>query len=246
MVSHKGFEYEENATKFLKKLEIVPPTFQPAGASHDQPDLVIKKPSSNKTAGCELKISPTSAGSLVIKYDAKKKEWFFDTPEKEDKEKHFLIKIANQSGALKRVNQEWRGTPAKFSSIEKYTDKHKQYKVDLAKYRDIKGEIPGNSIEHYYNRKDTWYINVGTHGFYLLGNSDPLKLNKGDERVPRFSQNAKTTYRARVQYKGSGNYQFTFSLEFSSVQKSPYNIAPITGEGNVQIVKPKVKIDCFL
>ena len=63
--TQEGFLYEENAYKALQKYKIS--TGGTAGASHDKPDLTIQ--SKGKTPiGCELKNSPTAAGSLVMKY----------------------------------------------------------------------------------------------------------------------------------------------------------------------------------
>ena len=47
--------------------------------------------------------------------------------------------------------------------------------------------------------------------------------------MPRFGLAAKAGYRARVQAKGGGAYQFTFEMSFSVPRtgRSPYNIAPI-------------------
>ena len=97
-------------------------------------------------------------------------------------------------------------------------------------------------IEEYYNKKDTYYVNVGTHGFYLMGTSNPLKLKD----VPRFGNSAKAIYRIRVQYKGSDNYQFTFEMQFSipAVKKSPFNIAPVNGK-TVNIIKNEMNLGCF-
>jgi hypothetical protein len=76
-----------------------------------------------------------------------------------------------------------------------------------------------------------------------MGRSNPLKL----PGVPRFGSAANATYRARVQYKGSGNYQFTFEMQFSipATSKSPFNIAPVDGK-SVQIIHKKLNLACFL
>ena len=42
MAAQKGFIYEENTADFLKPAGIVPQSFKPAGAGHDQPDLMIQ------------------------------------------------------------------------------------------------------------------------------------------------------------------------------------------------------------
>lgn len=62
----QGFQYEKNASDVLKPLGIVPPNFKPAGAGSKVPDLMLVK--NGVKAGCELKITAASAGSLVMKY----------------------------------------------------------------------------------------------------------------------------------------------------------------------------------
>jgi hypothetical protein len=75
-----------------------------------------------------------------------------------------------------------------------------------------------------------------------MGTKNPLKLKD----VPTFGSSAKATYRARVQYKGSDNYQFTFEMQFSipSSKKSPFNIAPVNGT-SVNIIKDQLNLSCF-
>ena len=90
----------------------------------------------------------------------------------------------------------------------------------------------------YYNLKDTHYLNVASHGFYLMNSKDPLGLNKGlTLPIPDFANNARLQIRVRCQYKGSGDYQFVMTLEFGGVTASPYNIGPILSKNNVQIDK---------
>lgn len=238
MASQQGFQYEVNAANALKPLGIVPDNFSPAGAGHDQPDLMIQK--NGKKAGLELKISAASAGSLVMKYDSG--NWSIGNPNEKDDEKLFIINLAKEVGIINLIQKQWKSEPFKGTGLSKNTEgeaalssKRERYERDLKMFKDIKGEIPAAKIEQYYNKKDTYYVNVGTHGFYLLGAKNPLKLSD----IPRFSKSAKATYRARVQYKGKDNYQFTFEMQFSipSAKKSPYNIAPVKAKNNVAIDK---------
>ena len=76
-----------------------------------------------------------------------------------------------------------------------------------------------------------------------MGRSNPLKLKE----LPTFGSSAKATYRARVQYKGNDNYQFTFEMQFSipSAKKSPYNIAPVDGK-SVTIKQKEIDLGCFV
>lgn len=249
MAAQQGFQYEMNAANLLKPLGLVPKTFIPAGAGSDQPDLVLlfKK----IKAGCELKITAASAGSLVIKYDSKDKKnpWKFGDIKKEDEEKQFIVDLAEEVDLFKIIKENWIEIPFKRdkdllweSTAGKLTNQQR-YERDRDTFPDVRGEIKATKIEEYYNKKNTYYVNVGTHGFYLMGRKNPLKL----KNVPMFGISAKATYRARVQYKGGGNYQFTFEMQFSipSAKKSPFNIAPVDGK-SVTIREKDLNLSCFI
>jgi hypothetical protein len=249
MAAQQGFEYEKNAAKLLKPMGLVPKNFTPAGAGSDQPDLMLEY--KRKKAGCELKISAASAGSLVLKYDIKDKRnpWKFGDVSEDDTEKMFIVNLAKDLKLFDIIKKKWKDVPFKrekdalWEATAGKLNKKKQYERDLKTFSDIKGEIPASKIEAYYNRKDTYYVNVGTHGFYLMGPKNPLGLKD----VPRFGKAAKASYRARVQYKGNDNYQFTFEMQFSipSSQKSEFNIAPVDGK-SVVIKKKELNLGCFI
>jgi hypothetical protein len=247
MAAQQGFQYEINAANVLKPLGFVPKDFRPAGAGHDQPDLMLlyKK----QKSGCELKITAASAGSLVMKYDIKDKKnpWKFGDIKKDDDEKIFIKELADEVKLFDLIKKKWKDVPFKRDKDDLWNatagklTPQKRYERDRDTFSDIRGEIPATKIEEYYNKKKTYYVNVGTHGFYLMGKKNPLKLKD----VPTFGQSAKATFRARVQYKGSGNYQFTFEMQFSMKTKSPYNIAPVDGK-TVNIITNKLNLGCFV
>ena len=115
------------------------------------------------------------------------------------------------------------------------------YKKDIAQFsgpNEVHIEVPAKAICDYYNSKKCGYINVGTHGFYLLNKSDPLNLNvKLRPTIPDFADIASARIRVRCQNKGSssGDYQFVMTLEFSKMAKSFYNLAPVMAASNVTI-----------
>lgn len=249
MAAQQGFQYEVNAANVLKPLRFVPKNFVPAGAGHDQPDLMLEH--KKKKAGCELKITAASAGSLVLKYDTKnkKKPWKFGDIKKDDDEKQFIADLAEEVGLFDIIKKEWKELPFKRDKDDLWDatagklTPQQRYERDRDTFKDIRGEIAASKIEEYYNKKDTYYVNVGTHGFYLMGKKNPLGL----KNVPTFGSSAKATYRARVQYKGGGNYQFTFEMQFSipASKKSPFNIAPVDGK-TVTIQKKNLNLSCFI
>ena len=125
-----------------------------------------------------------------------------------------------------------------------------RYDHDLQNCRDIFFDLPKSTISDYYNLKDTYYINVATHGFFLLGNKDPAKLQsglKGTDKIPLWDNNHKAVLRIRIQSKGvtkalaaekrtgwpsagAQGYQITMEIQFKNVSKSQYNIGPIVGK----------------
>ena len=113
MAAQQGFQYEENAAKILKKKGIVPKNFQPAGASHDQPDLMLEH--KGEQSGCELKITAASAGSLVLKYDSKDKRnpWKFGDISEDDAEKVFIRDLAKEVKLFTIIKKKWEEVPLK-------------------------------------------------------------------------------------------------------------------------------------
>jgi hypothetical protein len=261
MATQEGFLYEENVAKALKKLNWVKPSYSPAGASSDRPDLDLWI--KNVEYGCELKKSLASSGSLVIHHLGDKKYAFGDTGD--HKEKKFLEGLGQKAKVLQVINSRWRKTPY----IQKVRDKkwearvrrsgkllRERYDTDLRNMRDIILPLPSTTIASYYNLKDTYYINVATHGFFLLGKKDPAKFNEGiDEPIPSWKDNHSAVLRIRVQSKGitkasqaekqkgfpfagGQGYQITMEIQFKSVKSSPYNIGPTIGKSaNIDTLK---------
>src|SRR6056300_1092707 len=103
VTAQQGFQYEKNAADVLKPLGIVPKNFSPAGAGSDVPDLMIQR--DGKQAGCELKISAASAGSLVMKYNDGK--WSVGKEDEKNDEKIFIADLAKEVGVLDMISKRW-------------------------------------------------------------------------------------------------------------------------------------------
>ena len=245
MAVQQGFQYEKNAADVLKQFDIVPKNFNPAGAGADIPDLMIQK--NGRQTGCELKISAASAGSIAMYWN--NGNWKIGKDNETDDEKLFVIELAKEVGVVDQIKEQWVDEPLKFTKNKtllegiKGLGKREIYTAEKARFADVRGDISATKIEEYYKKKKTYYVNVGTHGFYLLGNSNPLGL----QNIPRFGSSAKAVYRARVQAKGGGAYQFTFEMNFSiaSANKSPYNIAPVKSKRDVSIDTNVLELEWF-
>lgn len=266
--SQRGFKYEKNVASFLKTQGLVLPGFNPAGSGSKRADLELIV--EGKPVNVELKIEAASGGSLVLKWNRQKK-WHFDDVSG-NPEKQFLADLAESSGALAQVNKKWKGVPVKYANPAGKDDerllamrwknaktkeqKKKVYNSELEKFPEISSELPGSTIADYYKLKETYYVNVGTNGFYTFDNTDPAGINKrclkkGIPTLPSFAAAAKLKYRVRVQDKGGGNFQYTFELSFSlsKSNSSKYNIGPCSGApgpGGVSIIKRLADLDCVL
>lgn len=164
----------------------------------------------------------------------------------------FLKDIAHDVNLISEIKDKW-GTPFNHQDRTEEVQEamlkiplRERYKKDKETCPDIRIPLPETAMSDYYNKKDVHYLNVGTHGFYLMGSKDPLELTKNNN-IPKIEDFVKMTARIRCQPKtlsksakqeletgkiGSQGYQFTFSLEFA-VQKgsSDFNLAKISGKG---------------
>ena len=266
MSKRRGFDYEVNAYRALKEYDI---SFgaSPAGAASDRPDLEIKKDKKNlKTTGVELKLSPTAAGSLVLKYYGGK--WSFDDPG-DDPEKLLMIDMAKEvrlfNGYLNTRSSGWgKNTPllqndpanprTKLVNGKKFSDysvreKGKFYEMDIGNYggaNEVIINVPASKICDYYKAKKCSYMQVASHGFFILNGRDDFGLNKilsnrGLEKIPDFKNSVTARIRCRCQIKSTSkkDYQFVMTLDFQRATRSPYNLAPIMSARNVSIRKTK-------
>ena len=253
-MAQEGFEYEKNAFLALKKYKISFGT--PAGASSDKPDLMVQLPKSGKYTGVELKTTAASGGSLVIKYYNGK--WSLG-PTDNKPEKEFLAEMAKKYKLLEQMNKgKWKGkvphlqndpnNPKKkiiIGAKSKEIARQKDLKL-FGGQNEIKVKIPGKVICDYYIIKKCSYLNVGTHGFYTLNNKDLLGLNTKlkqmkYDKIPNFADTVGLQVRIRPQYKGGSDYQFMLNLEFTRVDKSPYNIAPIAKNSKSVVDKEQLR-----
>ena len=261
-MAQEGFVYEEKAYQALQKYGIS--TGGTAGASHDKPDLTIKASGKNPT-GCELKNSPTAAGSLVLKYINGK--WAFGETDGEV-EKEFLKALAQKANLLSTMTNKWSGKvpmlqndasgkkKLRVGSWSVLEDKKRAYAYDLKTFggtNEVHIDVGAKAVCDYYIAKKCSYINVGTHGFFTLNNVDSLGLNKNlaklnQKSIPNFATSASCKIRVRVQQKSSSkaDYQFVMTLQFSNVSKSPYNLAPLLSGSKSEIDKNKLAKDPIL
>lgn len=262
-MAQEGFLYETNAAAALKKRNWVKSDYTPAGASSDRPDLDLYI--NGKEYGCELKKDLASAGSLVIKYNNTTDSFSFGDVGKE-KEKIFMKELGEMNRVLTVIKQRWRSKlwiaeDRDAAWLKRWSNSgrpslRERYNQDLKNCPDIYFALPSDTIEKYYNLKDTYYLNVGTHGFYLLGSSDPANLNPAaNPKIPRWKDKHTAVLRIRIQSKGvtkaeeaekragkptgAQGYQITMEIQFKSVQKSPYNIAPVN-KGSAVITESKI------
>ena len=250
--AQQGFVYEQNVAKALKKKGWVRPNYQPAGASSDRPDLdlFIK----GKEYGCELKMGLASAGSLVLYFNGPGKGYSYGETEGSE-EKIFLKSIGEGVDALNLIKKKWKTDPWIQSprdeewvkrAIKSKLNVEQRYNQDLETHPDIIVPVGSHLISEYYKHKGCDYLNVGTHGFYTFGSTDPAEFNNcNNPPVPNWDDSHVAQLRIRIQYKGgmstalarektqgitakgAQGYQITMELQFKTVTRSNYNLGLI-------------------
>lgn len=253
--ARRGFDYELNVVRHLKKFKFVPANFMPA-ASENRPDIRIKN--SRGEGGCELKIS-TKVGGGSVNFIHDKGKWKFESKYKLP-EQQFLIKVAKKAGFFDLLDEKWKELPLKRTPVDKDLEalhgrmtKDQIYRIDLGNFPSFSFPVDARVLEKYYLEKNAQYINIGTHGLYMLGNSDPLGMNKSlvarrMKKVPRFADAANMVFQVQVKNKGAGKWhQFMIEGRFTIPisKKSPYNIGATDGT-NAAIVVGNTDLSCFL
>jgi hypothetical protein len=242
--AQEKFTYKENALAILKPLGICS-----TKAYHDKSELMVTR--DGKEAGVELKLSPNDGGSLVVKYvidKDQKGKWVFGRIGKNVK-KVFLAKLAETWGVLDLMNGKDHPWSKLTPHLQTIGNKNKivgaanskeAYELDAAQYNgsvEVKIGVAG-ATANYYLTKDCSYLNVGTHGLYTLNGIDKLDLQKlVDKKIPDFTKNCYEEIKVRCQYTGNGKYQFTMTLQFKGMTKSPFNIAPLNEISSIDTTK---------
>jgi len=263
----EGYLYEDNTTRFLKKKKIVEANFTPAGANYSRPDLEIY--CDGKNYGVELKKRVTTAGQVALKYTNATNTFNYSQKDLTD-EKLYLINLSEQSNILNLIRTKWR-KPLWAADDRDYRwkkrwedagkpDLEERHRQDIENCPEFYVDVPSTAISGYYKAKDTHYLQLGTHGFYLLGRKDPAGLNVGQNpNIPLWENSHIARIRVRIKtndLKGailreknrndptmSPGYTPSIELTMKSIQKSFYNISPVTNTSAViiesQAVFPK-------
>lgn len=263
----EGYLYEDNTTRFLKKKKMMESTFMPAGANYSRPDIEIY--CNGKNYGVELKKRVTTAGQVALKYSNATNTFNYSQNLPTD-EKLYLINLAEQSNILNLIRNKWR-KPLWASEDRDYKwkkrwedagqpDLEERHRQDIENCPEFYVDVPSTSISGYYKAKDTHYLQLGTHGFYLLGRNDPAGLNVGQNpSIPLWENSHTCRIRVRIKTNDiksamqreknrkdptiSPGYTPSIELTMKGIQKSFYNIAPVTANSAVisetQAVFPK-------
>ena len=261
MAKNLGQIYESASFKYLKGMGLAVGD-GPAGSLSNIPDIWMKlaKGKAADATGLELKTNPTAAGGLVMQYDWEKSKWKLGKT-KGDEEKELLVKLAKKYKIVEMANDKkspW-GKNIPFLQYKGDTKRYvgnitpaNAYKKDIKQYggkSEIHVDINNRSVQSYYNTKECFYMNVGSHGFYLLGNSDPLDLNGKlkslrAEPIPIF--NFPIFIRCRCQDKGGGSYNFNMVQTMKSGPHSPYNLLPMNSSGSINMREVQSKANQIL
>ena len=218
MAGEQGFIYETKIHKALKKEDLVPTGFTPAGSDANAPDaMFIYGGKDNKL---EIKLDLKAAyGQGTLTYDPKTKKWGLGGAKTAAAEE--MRELLNAVGIVKFVNSQWgkQGVPNK-GNIPSKSFTQDMVKSDYARFKDAFLPVNVSALWDYYATKKTYYIQVGGYGLYYM------KSNPANLPVPQF----KPKLRVRIRVKRGGsrpldNYRFTTALQVvTKPTKSVYDL----------------------
>lgn len=234
-MKNKGFEYENKILKLMSSHGFVSSEFinqNTAGSDNTKPDLVLCL--NNQDLNIELKKSLKSqAGGTSANYVNGKFKLVKD------------IEGVNQKDLFELLN-------SKKSSIDKFLEFHKSNTFPFTTTKErwnqsvdsglLKGvncsiECDASFIENHYERKNTYYIQIGGKGLYYM-TKDVANLN-----VPRFNGKVKLEIRAtrngsRLNANGVRVCHSTLRLQarIENITKSSVNLENISSLERFKIV----------
>jgi hypothetical protein len=220
-----GFAYEDKLYYQYKQIGLVPPSFVPAGAANDLPDLMLEVAPSTKSAGgtpakakkrikLEVKLDTAAdfgQSGLKCKPDG---TWYLDG--QDSPEGRQMRSLLNAMGVPRIVQREWgpAGRPKIFSHTGAAKDmSQRDLDYDRENFKDIilKGsDAPQvQTLFSYYGTKSTHYIQIGGYGLYSMS-SDPAGLSTIG--VKKFDG----TLKLRIRRKPSGSRTEPWKYRFST------------------------------
>jgi len=218
MAGEAGFIYETKIHNALKKENLVPSGFTPAGSDANAPDAMFLY--GGKDNKLEIKLDlKADYGQGSLAYDFKKNKWGLGGAKTASAQE--MRDLLNAVGIIKFVEKQWgkQGSPNK-GLIPSKSFTEAMVKSDYARFKDAFLPVDTKALWDYYATKKTYYIQVGGYGLYYM-KENPAKLP-----VPQF--NPKLRIRIRVKRGGSkpiDNYRFTTALQVvTKPKKSPYDL----------------------
>jgi hypothetical protein len=169
--------------------------------TEDKADLVLKI--NGIDVKIELKTKGAAYGSGTLEWIDN--SWRLKTTERVNPN---LIEILNRNRILSKLSNDWISYD--------YIPNIKSTKEDQQLLGERTYPIDSYYIRNYYKGID--YLNFKDLGLYRLSEKDPIGL-----KVPLFEP-MDCFVRARVQYKGSGNYRYAVELYARQLNKSPINL----------------------
>ena len=212
---NRGIIYENRVNASLKKYNLLPKFFKGAGSDSNKPDSIIVKLADEYKTEIKLMLK-VDFGQGALDYNVKTGLWSIGTRTKTPAAEE-MREILMMAKVPDLVNREWGklGAPRKFTvPLDKFTKEDSDY--DQKTFKDKNIRVDGDPITKYYNRKDTYYIQIGNgYGFYYMGKD-----------IAGFGcSEFKPTVEVRIRRKRGGsmpyhNYRFSTALNVVALQRS--------------------------
>jgi hypothetical protein len=169
--SGSGYIYKTKINRILKSAGLQPKNFNPRKNDPNSIDSVVIVREQSYNIEVKRNLSDVDFGFAYLSYNANNNKWFVAGANDS------MNAILDANKINEQINQKWShlGPPKLFTVEEdKFTFKDAYY--DFNKFKPFFLRIPSDSISKYYNGKNTYYMQIGGHGFYYM-NANVARVN---------------------------------------------------------------------
>jgi hypothetical protein len=161
--SGSGYIYKTKINRILKSAGLQPRNFNPKKSDPNSIDGVFVINEQSYNIEVKRNLADVDFGFASLTYNSNNNRWIIMSANESMNSILSINKVEDQ------INQKWShlGPPKRFT-VESDEFSFKDAYYDFNKFKPFFLRISSDSISKYYNGKNTYYMQIGGHGFYYM------------------------------------------------------------------------------
>lgn len=164
--SGSGNVYKTKINRILKGAGLQAKNYNPKKNDPNSVDSVVIIREQNYNIEIKKNLSDVDFGFAYLSYNPNNYRWVVAGANSS------MNDILEANKINEQINQKWSHLgPPKLFTVEPDEFTFKDAYYDFNKFKPFFLRIPSDSISRYYNGKNTYYIQIGGHGFYYMNSN---------------------------------------------------------------------------